>query len=69
VFSVERKRGCPNAPGLSGWLSALLMTGNLSNRDGPDIFLTGKPGGLVSGAFTPPQNGKPTSIAQPGKSA
>jgi hypothetical protein len=45
VFSVERKRGCPNAPELSWWLSALLMTGNLSNRNWDRHLLSpGKPG-------------------------
>jgi len=38
VFSVERKRGCSNAPDPLGGFSALLMTGNLSNRNGSDIF-------------------------------
>jgi len=69
VFSVERKRGCPNAPDPFWWFSALLMTGNLSNRNGSDIFWAHAPGALGLGVFTPPQNGKPTSIAQSGKFA
>jgi hypothetical protein len=64
VFSVERKRGCPDAPDPPWWFSALLMNGNLSNRNEPDVFLA-----WIAGASTPPQNGKPTSIAQIWKAA
>jgi hypothetical protein len=66
---LERKRGCSNAPDPLGGLSALLMTGNLSNRNGSDIFCGStciEPFPGIPRAFTPLQNGKPTSIAQMG---
>jgi hypothetical protein len=50
------------------------MTGNLSNRNDSDTFsdadgraigpLPSEFGTFTLDAFTPPQNGKPTSIAQ-----
>jgi len=69
VLFWESRRGYSNAPDTFGWFSALLVwqpleperIRHLLRPDAGSSRCLGKPG-----AFTPPQNGKPTSIAQLG---